>query len=132
MLSNRLKFRVWDNRENKYVKSGAETQFLILETGNLVRFEKDRMTVHINEPSPYTFTLCGSNYVVEQCTGITDIKGNLIYEGDFITDYDNHMFQVCWNDGIGEFEFISLDITDEIDVYPSECVITGNIHTVKE
>ena len=132
MLSNRLKFRVWDNRENKYVKSDAETQFLILETGNLVRFEKDRMTVHINAPSPDTLKMCGSNYVVEQCTGINDKKGTLIYEGDFITDYDNHIFQVCWNDGIGEFEFISLDITNEIDVYPSECVITGNIHSGKE
>ena len=55
MLSNRLKFRVWDNRANKYVKSDAETQFLILETGNLVRFEKDNMAVHIDAPSPYTF-----------------------------------------------------------------------------
>ena len=132
MLSNRLKFRVWDNRANQYVKSNEETRFLILETGNLVRFEKDRNTVHINEPSPYTLKLCGSNYVVEQSTGINDIKGNLIYEGDFITDYDNHMFRVCWNDGLVEFEFISQDITDEIDIYPSECVITGNIHTEKK
>jgi len=63
-MSDRLKFRVWNDMQKCY----SPDDHYIDEDGQLNTSGK---------------------YIVEQCTGLKDKNGNLIYEGDIIqTDYN--------------------------------------------
>lgn len=125
MNKNRFKFRVWDDYNKYYIE-------------NVCGFYKDNgSTTIISNKGHSTTVAFDSRYIIEQCTGLKDSTGKLIFEGDkilipsyhdepLIAIYDNGGF---WGHSFGYnhfcFAFSFGDVEDEIK-------IIGNIHETEE
>ena len=128
MNNDRLKFRVWNKKSGTY---DSQTTFILFDDGTLGEF--DYSSIHNQDW-----------YVVEQCTGLKDKNGNLIYIGDIIkcgngplntatVQYENGENFI---DGIHPFNLYH-DCGDEChcqlrDFPEYACEIIGNIHKQAE
>lgn len=100
-------FRVWDNRNNKYIKHNDDSMFMFDTYGNLVKFERDKCTVHINTESPKTLKICPScAYIPEFFSGMLDKNKRKIYEGDVIK-FLNYEWEVKYDKS--RYAFIIVD-----------------------
>lgn len=162
-MNDRFKFRATfpvsyydENGNDKDIKltiydvavfSGGEIGFsaqqmeTIINALELPEVEQDTMWQFINDnyaTSSYEWFVC-DNAIIEQCTGLKDKNGNLIYEGD-VVDYFGEPATIVWdccgfkiktNDDIcHEFYRNGIEIIDNI--HKTGIEIIDNIHETKE
>lgn len=148
-MNSRFRFRIFDKETGKYYKtrisrgSGcivyqhpASSHYAWIQIGTMfAELERDEKT--------YANTGLEPDFIIEQCTGLSDKNGNLIYEGDILDcelqDIDSHGYPfIHFKKGVvkrakngaycveGDDDFYASDIT----LYPIE--IIGNIHEQAE
>lgn len=141
MNNDRLKFRVWDKNNKRYIYFDffSHIQSRATEIGKVLDI---------------SYSSCGDNLIdatyhlrqtdkVEQCTGLRDINCNLIYEGDIIKceiDIEREL-SVVWDDGcFGVYvpthdDFVKFYTLGNFTKYEWEVQnieIIGNIHEQAE
>ena len=105
-----IKFRVWDKNKNKYAIDGEEGSLT-----NLLRRDDWNMM----DPNDYIF---------EQFTGLKDMNGNKIYEGDIL---ENQKYVSVVKFDKGKFLADVVGVINKFDlvgeIYSSK--IIGNVRT---
>ena len=124
-MNDRFKFRVWDNEQKRY----TSVKPIVLCNDWFIR----EIAMQDNDDG---------QYVIEQCTGLRDKNGLLIYEGDILQYTDTHGFkirqEVVWeNDNARFTHVVESDLGLGYRLSPLEkeiCAlkeVVGNIHEVK-
>lgn len=120
-MNDRFKFRVWNIEHGFYCDQ--MTEMVINSDG----------VCYDNGVSVDYFKHNG--FIIEQCTGLKDKNGKLIYEGDVIKDEFGRKFKVIWSEEDCMFEgrviYRDPEYSDRFDFYKGatdNCEIIGNIH----
>lgn len=107
-MNDRFKFRVWWEQENRY-----------------------RIDVKIN-PIEKFFR---KGFIIEQCTGLKDKNGNLIYENDIVLGASGFKYCIIWSEmELGwALQNLKTRLCIAINAFmPDELEIIGNIHEQKD
>ncbi|MBO7735508.1 MAG: hypothetical protein J6S67_23285 [Methanobrevibacter sp.] len=123
-MNDRFKCRVWDTDIKEYLVG----EFLVGGCGDMIHNVVD-----------YESFLNKGNYIVEQCTGLKDKNGNLIYEGDIVNcDRDfcgegrvGLIRTVVFSDGAFQIQKINKEDRYYINAFHNIEII-GNIHEQAE
>lgn len=114
-MTDRLKIRVWDKEYEIYW-----TEEEVYENIQWLLYpDNDNI----------------DNVIVEQCTGLKDDNGKLIYEGDLVKLGGYGVCQVIRSDDTAEFMFKNLneDLREHVDtMLLCDWEVIGNIHTGKK
>ena len=122
-----IKFRAWDNVENKYFKptcaayKGELRDLSICLGGDILRRSLEYCAEHESR-----FT---NQYIIEQYTGLKDKNDKEIYEGDILKTKDGYICFVVWSILAWVVESPGSQSQDlELESFYNECEVIGNIH----
>ena len=119
-MNDRFKFRVWD----KHHKT-----FLVIPYGNYALSDDGELFWLMSNCD--CSELDTEDYIIEQCTGLRDKNGKLIYEGDFLKDH-NGIWQVLWDEKEAAFYIYNKKRDFYLSPFIGEFEIIGNIHDNEE
>lgn len=118
-MTDRFKFRVWDKLDEEYYDENC-FQMQIESSGDL-------FIIGVGNDGEDCFWET-DNTVIEQCTGLKDKNGKLIYENDLIK-IDSDVAVIKWSDYYARFMLESQEDNFDFETtYAEECEVIGNIH----
>lgn len=135
-LNNRFKFRVWDTKDKEYLDPNYFEDCCLLPDGD----PHVGMTIYNGICDEYQ-AIPPKQLIVEQCTGLKDKNGTLIYEGDVIktvfSDGSISIRKIVYFDEETRF-YLSPYPTKEFPIYwdcnkETVCLfeIIGNVHDME-
>lgn len=122
-----LKFRVWDNKENKYLDP---KEIAIDNLGNVFIFE-DYQEEDYEVWNARVLDNTNARFIIEQYTGIKDKNGKKIYEGDIVSKQNSDLKGVVKQVKDGQWAIYWDNVPDGYYVlfkYSNLCEVIGNIH----
>lgn len=113
-MQDRFKFRAWDIEEDRY----ASDDDICYDTGGTWDSVYDLLKV------------ANQFYIYEQCTGLKDKNGKLIYEGDIVEthDYTTEHSQIVFDKGCYVLKSKDAAMYEHLSNHEKECKVIGNIH----
>lgn len=123
-MQDRFKFRVWDYVEEKLVYFDHFITFLDEQTAMVIHSSQDHLFIRVDKHEP-----------LQQCTGLKDKNGKLIYEGDIVKHDNNKIREVEWFQEFGAWDMGVLNsvVDQEVGPYQEENIeVIGNIYETPE
>lgn len=116
-MQDRFKFRAWNIENEKYIYGIEKGLNVLSQAGNI-------RVLSLREIDDNEF------YHLEQCTGLKDKNGKLIYEGDIVEthDYTTEHSQIIFDKGCYILKSKDVAMYEHLSNYEKECEVIGNIH----
>ncbi len=104
-MESRFRFRVWDKKEKRWFTSAYLYSPYSTDSCD------QEISVYENGAYWDDENVTDENFVIQQCTGLKDYSGKLIFEGDFLYDSQSKSYiEVIWNSDSLSFVFFCLNM----------------------